>query len=226
MVSIIIPACNEGERIRSVISNLLRLPEINEIIVACNGCTDDTPEIAESMNVSVLRLKEKDKGRAVIEGFKAATSDVIGFVDADGAFDSKSVKMVLGELQGCDVVIASKWKGQSFRSVHGSTGRKFAGRIWNLLTNLLFGLNIADTQAGLKVMRKSVFDKIDTNFICTGFAFDVELLYKLKKAGGRIKEIYVPVQHSTNKSSFNILRAPGMLERILKLWLYEKIKRR
>jgi glycosyltransferase involved in cell wall biosynthesis len=230
VLSIVVPACNEEKRIKDTISDLRRVNGIKEIIVVCNGCTDRTAEMARSLKVKVMEIEEKDKGRAVLTGLSEAKSDMIGFVDADGAFTSESISRLLSKLSNNDAIIASKWKGQSFRSAHGPFGRKFASRVWNKLTKLILGLRFSDTQAGLKIIRKNAFDSIDTDFVCSGFAFDAELLYKIKKSGGKIEEVYIPVRDvktiNGKISTFSIVRAPSMFMDILRLWLREKLKGR
>ncbi len=230
MVSIVVPACNEEKRIKDTISDLKRLKAVKEVIVVCNGCTDRTSQIARTLGAKVIELPERDKGRAVLVGLSKAKSSLIGFVDADGAFTSESIRKLLSKMSNSDVVIASKWLGQNIDSVHGSFGRKIASRVWNSMTKLLLGLDFSDTQAGLKIMRKNIFDRIDADFVCTGFAFDAELLYKIKKAGGKIIEVYVPVRDvkiiNGKISTFSIVRAPAMFKGILRLWLREKLKRR
>jgi glycosyltransferase involved in cell wall biosynthesis len=228
MLSIVVPAHNEEKRIKDTVSDLRKVKGIEEIIVVCNGCTDRTAEAARSTNVKVMEIEEKDKGRAVLAGLSEANSDIIGFVDADGAFSSESISRLLSKLSNNDAVIASKWKGQSFRSAHSPFGRKFASRVWNRLTKLILGLRFSDTQAGLKILRKDAFDGIDTDFVCSGFAFDAELLYKIKKSGGSIEEVYIPARDvktiNGKISTFSIVRAPSMLMGILRLWLREKLK--
>jgi len=230
MLSLIIPACDEELRIRETIRDLQTLKD-TELIVVCNGCTDRTPDIARLLGAKVMELKERNKGHAVLAGIDAAKSnpdsDIVGFIDADGAFNSNTVRMLVREMADSDMIIASKWKGRSFSSAYGSTGRKIASRMWNWLARHLLGLDFYDTQAGLKLMRREILGKIGTDFLCTGFAFDAELLYRVKKAGGNIKEVYAPVQEIKNKgTSFSIVRTPGMLRSLLKLWLREKLKKK
>lgn len=222
-ISIILPAHNEEENIGIILKDLLSKFPYSEIIVVCNACTDATPRIVENIskvneNVKCVNLNELGKGIALIEGFKRASSECIGYIDADGAFDSNDIIKIIKELKNSDCVIASKWKGQRFSSVYGSFSRKIASRAWNFLVRIFLGLNFQDTQAGLKFFKKEVFDSIDQDFVCKGFAFDAELLYKIKNKGFRIKEVFVQAK-PTKKSTFSLKYAPEMFFGILKLWL-------
>jgi glycosyltransferase involved in cell wall biosynthesis len=218
--SIVIPAHNEESTIKNTLEDLKNIGE-TEIIVVCNGCTDGTLEEAKKVNlpnIKCLNIAEPNKGTAIIEGLKYANSSVIGFVDADGSFESKHVERLINEVNGSDCVIASKWKDKPFSSVNWPLKRKISGRIWNFFVNLLLDLGISDTQAGAKFMKKSAFNSIDKEFISGGWEMDVELLYKIKKKGYKIKEIYTPIKPIKRISTFNMIKAPGMFINLLKIW--------
>jgi len=95
-LSIIIPAYNEGlwisQTLNSYVDYFSRVnTEGLQLIVVCNGCTDDTPRIAREYCQRCPQIKAIDipervgKGRAIREGFRMADGDIIAFVDADGA---------------------------------------------------------------------------------------------------------------------------------------------
>lgn len=219
--SIIVPAYNEEKNIKEFLTEISRKFHDSEIIVVCNGCTDKTPEIVDSIklpNVKSIVLPEAGKGAAILKGFEQAKYDYLGFVDADRAFRLEDIEKIIDELNNYDSVIASKWKDQKFSSVNWPLKRKIAGRSWNFLVKHLLKLDFEDTQAGVKFLRRSVYDAIDKNFISKGFEFDIELLLKIKNNGFRIKEIYTPVQNS-KKSSFNLSHTPGMFFNLFKLML-------
>jgi len=217
--SIIVPAHNEEKNIKNFLIALSKKIKNSEIIVVCNGCTDRTVEIARNIkrkNIKQIVLREAAKGTAIIKGLRIAKGDRIGFVDADGAFSADDVARIAKE--NADCIIASKWKGRDFNSVNSSVGRKIGSRVWNFFVRNLLGLNFSDTQAGLKFFRKKVIKSIGYDFICKGFEFDVELLYKIKNSGFRIKEIYVPVK-KIGKTTFNASHAPRMFANLIRVWL-------
>lgn len=219
--SIVIPAHNEEKNIENFLLEVSKKFKDSEIIVVCNGCTDRTPEIVKGIkksNINYIVLPESGKGAAILKGFDHAKSKYIGFVDADGAFKFDDIKKIMSELKNYDCVIASKWKGQKFSSVKWPVTRKVFSRFWNFFVRHFLKLNFEDTQAGVKFLRKSVYDSIDHNFICKGFEFDIELLSKISKKGFMIKEIYTPVKNS-KKSTFSLFNTPRMFLNLLKLWL-------
>lgn len=221
-VSIIIPSHNEENVIESVIKNISKILKKEEIIVVSNGCTDNTPKIIDGLklkNVKHVEIKERiGKGGAIIEGFKRADGDIVGFLDADDAFRSEDILKIINETKHTNCVIASKWKGKKISQVDWPIRRKLFSRGWNLLIKSFLNLNFSDTQAGLKFFQRRVLNSIDLDFICKGFEFDVELLYKIKKKGFSIKEIGVSIK-SKNTSSFNLSYAPKMFFNLIILWL-------
>ncbi len=192
-VSLVIPAYNAETTIAHRIAELREELKNAEIIVVCNGCTDDTANLARNLKgVKVLEFPEKlGKGGAVAEGLKSASHEYAGFIDADMSFAAQDLKKMIAKLSVCDCVIASKWKETGFNNVKEGAKRKLYGRIWNFMVNLLFGLGVSDSQAGMKIFKKSF---LPVNFVTKGFEFDVELLYKIRKNGGKILEYGVAVR--------------------------------
>lgn len=227
-LSIVVPTYNEEKRIGKTLRNytsFFKSKKIKyELIVVCNGCRDNTIKIVKhfikkNKNVKVFDYKDKiGKGGAVLEGFKKAMGENIGFLDADDSFDLERLYgALIKNLGKYDCVIASKWKDQKFFNVTESTTKKILSRCWNLLIKVLFCLKIKDIQAGAKFLTKKALNSIDLNFICNGFEFDVELLVKLTKKGNKIKEVYIP-SHDVENSRFSFKYIPSMFFNLLKLW--------
>ena len=222
-ISLIIPAYNEEKRIKSTLHSLNKAfgNEI-DLIVVSNGSSDGTVRILnkwkeDSSNLEVLDFPEMlGKGGAILEGFKVAKKDYIGFIDADDSFDLEYIKLLIKELDYSDCVIASKWKGRKLFQVNEPFLRKILSRGWNTLVKISFSLNFDDTQAGAKFLKKEAFNKIKKNFICKDFSFDVELLYRLKKEGFKIKEYYVPSKHQEG-STFSSKHIFSMFKNFVKL---------
>ncbi len=220
-VSIVIPAQNEEKTIKQFVTRLSTAFRNSEIIVVCNGCTDNTYEVTKSIkrkNVKVLNFGKIGKGGAVYEGLKIAKKPIFGFVDSDGSFNERDIKKVLKGMKNYDVSIGSKWIGKNFFSVHWPFTRKIGSRVWNLFVRVLLGLNLSDTQAGLKIFKRTAYNSIDHNFICKGFEFDIELLDKFNRKGYKIKETFI-IPKAAEKTTFNFMKTPKMLFNLIKLKL-------
>ncbi len=219
-----IPAYNEEKRIKQTLNSIQNTlgNEIN-ILVVSNGSVDTTVSILEEWkkdhkNFDFLDFSEKlGKGGAILKGLVKVESKYVGFIDADDSFDLNTVKEIILSFGDNDVVTASKWKGRNFFQVTEPFLRKLSSRGWNLLARVLLGLKLRDTQAGAKFFKKSVFDSIDKNFICSGFSFDVELLYKFKKNNVKIKEVYVKTIHRDG-STFSLKFVFPMFKDLVRLW--------
>jgi|SRR3989344_2295677 len=222
-ISIIVPAYNEERRIETTLNSLFLAFPKEEIIVVSNGSSDNTVEILKrwkekNSNLKYLEFSEKlGKGGAIIEGLKVTKGNIVGFIDADDAFNLNYIKTSLSELIRYDCIIASKWKDRSIFQVDEPITRKILSRGWNLLARILLDLNYYDTQAGAKFFKKTVKDKIGYKFISKGFAFDVELLHEIQRNGFRIKELYVPSRFIEG-STFRLRHCKNMFKDLLKIW--------
>ncbi|MFH0831818.1 MAG: glycosyltransferase [archaeon] len=228
-ISLVIPAHNSSAVIKRSIQKyskfLSGISARYELIIVCNACSDDTEQISraeakKNKHARILAISERGKGFAVLAGFKAAKYPVIGFMDADCVFNLNSVRNMMKYLEEYDCVIASKWQGRSIFSIPEPLTRKILAVGWKALGIFFFHIRFHDTQAGCKFLSRKAFNSIDKNFICTGFDFDVELLYKLKKQGMKIKEVYVPLAKIYPFSTFRLKFVPGMFWRMLKLWAH------
>ena len=225
-LSLIIPAHNEEKRILKTLKDygeiLPKKYKDYEVIVICNGCSDNTFNIVRESyknneKLKLINIEKAGKGNAILNGFKIANKKYIGFIDADDPFESNNVVEMIDFLDEYDGVIASKWKGRRFREVPEQFSKKVLGRGWNFLTKLFLKLKFKDTQGGAKFFRKEVIDKIDKDFICDGFEFDVELLYKINKNNFRILEHYLPLNRNES-STFKFKYIFKMFNKLLKIW--------
>lgn len=233
-LSLIIPAYNEEERIGKALHNYhyhlqKYLPGAFELIAVLNGCKDKSLDIVKAFAKRYASVRYADipqaigKGGAVLHGFGMARGKIIGFLDADDAFDLMGVQMMIDQLlQGdVDCFIASKWKGVRFSAVTEPFLRKLLSRGWNTLVRILLGIPLSDTQAGAKFLRRDIFNAIGHDFICRGFDFDIELLLRVQQKGFIIKEEYVPSKHIPG-STFNLKHIPLMFKDLIKLWWLKK----
>ncbi len=225
--TLVIPAHNEEFRIKKTLESFKKaFGNKTKIFVVSNGSSDNTAKILEewkkkNKNFDFLDFPDKlGKGGAVLEGLKRVKTKKMGFMDADDAFDLDHVKKLIRLVDKYDCVIGSKWKGKNFFQVTEPGFRKLMSRGWNLLVRLLVNLNYKDTQAGAKFFTKKAFDKISKEpFICKNFSFDVELLYKFKRNGFSIREVFIPSKHREG-SSFSYKEVFPMFKNLLEVCRY------
>src|SRR5262249_51270287 len=149
-----------------------------EIVVVLNGCTDDTFGVvqkvaAEYPSVRVLLFREPiGKGGALIEGLKlSAHADLIGYVDADGATPPRAFMDLLKKIDEADCVIGSRWVPGAVIHQSQRSSRQFASRVFHFIVQILFWMNIRDTQCGAKVMKAAAVEKIHDHLTIADMAF-------------------------------------------------------
>ena len=198
---LLIPAYNEERRIEPVLRDYAvyfqkNYPGKFQLVVVLNGCKDNTLGVvqrvaAEHPAVSALNFPAAiGKGGAIIEGLKLAPlADAIGYVDADGATAPPAFHDLVKHLADADCVIGSRWIPGAVLHIEQSSKRKFASRVFHLIVDTLFWMNIRDTQCGAKVMKRHAVEKIHSSLRIADMAFDINLLYALKHAGFKVLEV-------------------------------------
>jgi glycosyltransferase involved in cell wall biosynthesis len=221
MYSIIIPAYNEADRIKSVLRSYAAELSGQEIIVVFDG-QDNTPDIVANVmkdypDISLLTFhKRLGKGGAIIEGFKVAQGDKIGFADADDSVSPENLKAMFETLGEVDGVIASRRLATSKIIKKQPFKRRFASEVFNILVRTLFGLPFNDTQCGAKVFtRRAICDIID-ELETRGFEIDVEILWRLKNKGYRVVEYPITWSHSEG-SKFKLSHSCAMFSSLIKI---------
>ncbi len=203
----VIPAYNEEDRIGPTLerySNALSaLGQPWEIIVVMDGIRDGTEGVVDRFanhGVRKLMFQEKlGKGGAVIKGLKDARYDLMGYVDADGAVSPQDIVRMVRSLDDYECVIASRWVKGS-RIVRGEPVFNIvAGRFYNFLVRSTLFLGVRDTQCGAKFLRRDIGQRVLLAVEFTNRAFELSLLYHVRKMGGRISE--VPVEWSHDQRS-------------------------
>jgi glycosyltransferase involved in cell wall biosynthesis len=224
LISVIVPAYNEEKRIERTLQDysdgLKASGRDFELIVVCDG-NDRTAGIAKPYG-KVLEFGHRlGKGGGVLEGFKAARGEVVGFTDADNSLKVDQFLRLLDEMDrtGACCVIADRKSKESMIMESQYLFRRFASEVFNfMLSRAIFGLRIRDSQCGGKVFKREYIDRVAPSMVCMGFEFDVELLWRLKNAGCDIKE--VPVVWKDDKAStFSFKYVPSMFFNLMKVRL-------
>lgn len=217
--SLVIPAYNEEHRIGQLFDNIKDFD--GELIVVCDG-DDHTSDIIErisqsrpDLNIRCLKfLHRLGKGAGVIEGLKVAQGKYVGYFDADGSTTISEMLKLFSQLVTYDGVIGSRWIDGAVLKVKQDRLRQLESRGFNLIIRLMFGLNYNDTQCGAKVFRKSAIDSVLPNMTSSGFEFDVELLWKLKRAKYNVIEFPIGWQNTGDSR----VQRRDMIKMLTGLW--------
>lgn len=200
--SLVIPAYNEEKRIGPFLDALSStLPGNWEIIIVCDG-KDRTAEIAREIlpHQTVIQFPSRlGKGGAILEGFKLAKGDIIGFVDADGAIQPNEIIKVAKEISfQYPCAIGSRWVKSAEISHPEPLFNVIAGRVFHYLTFAILGLEVKDTQCGVKFFRKDLLEEILPRVSIRNRVFDVGILYHVKLFGKLIKEVGIIWSHNSD----------------------------
>lgn len=252
---LLIPAYNEEERIGPVLRHYAGYLRAHyrgrfEIVVVLNGCRDNTLGVVEAAAADFPEIRALEyvnpigKGGALIEGLKlASTADLIGYVDADGATEPDAFLDLVRHCTEVDCAIGSRWLSGSIIQQTQSLKRRIFSRVFHAFVELLFQMHIQDTQCGAKVMRREAAQKIHPALRIADVAFDINLLYSLKRNGFSIREVptvwtdQIGSKISLNKGSLGIILSVvrlrlvyspfyGLLRpfRPLEGWIYKKLR--
>ena len=200
---LLIPAYNEEKRIEPTLRDYAQFFRGNyqgkfQLVVVLNGCRDDTLGVVnrvtkEFSEISALNFPDPiGKGGALIEGLKLApNADLIGYVDADGATGPDAFAKLVHLTAQADCVIGSRWLPGAVLHQSQTWTRRFFSRVFHAIVRLLFWrrMNFQDTQCPAKVMRRSAVEKVHSSLRIADLAFDVNLLYVLKREGFRVLEV-------------------------------------
>ena len=220
--SIVIPIFNEEEILEestNAIFSLCKRMEIDfEIIFSENGSTDKTKAIAEELTnkhpeIKIISNPEPNYGNALKTGFEIAKNDLVISFDIDyysESFLSEALKLE-SEYSG---ITASK------RLRSSEDGRRFIRRLatnfFVILLKTLFGTKLSDTH-GMKAIKKSEIEKFLPKVVSTQDIFDTELLIRIEKNGGKIKEVPAKVNEIRPSVSLIYKRIPRTLKSLIKL---------
>jgi glycosyltransferase involved in cell wall biosynthesis len=131
-------------------------------------------------------------------GIINSSGDVVCFLDGDLEISPYELNNYIKELQGCDLVIASKTHPLSVVTL--PRVRKILSRVFSIFARLVVGMNIKDTQSGLKVGNGNALRKIFNVMVVKRYAFDVEMLAIASRLNLKIKEY--PVRIVSREKSF------------------------
>jgi len=192
MISIIVPAFNEEDRIKPFLRELNDcLNDINhEIIVVDDGSIDNTGRVAKEFGAKVLSYnKNKGKGVAIKTGVRHAKGEYIIFMDADGSIHPSNIKNVVKFLERYDIVVGSKFIRGTETIIKQPVIRDITAFFFNLFVNILFHIQYSDYLCGCKGFRREAAKRIFSFLMTERWIFDVEVFLLANKFNLTIKEI-------------------------------------
>lgn len=191
-LSILMPCLNEAETLATCIRKAQQALEdlgvAGEIIVADNGSTDGSPEIAANLGARVIHVPEKGYGSALLGGIKAARGKYIIMGDADDSYDFTKLGPFLDNLRaGYDLVMGNRFKGGIAPQAMPALHRYLGNPVLTGIGRLFFHSSCGDFHCGLRGFSKAAIQRLDLR--TTGMEFASETVVKASLHGLRITEV-------------------------------------
>lgn len=205
-VSVVMPCLNEADTVAVCVQKALRaLKEYDitgEVIVADNGSTDGSAELAAASGARVVSVTERGYGHALMGGIAAARGRYVVMGDADDSYDFGEVPRFVERLrEGFDLVQGCRLPSGGGRILPGAmplSHRWLGNPLLSFLARKMFWSPVTDVYCGLRGFRKAFYESLDQH--CTGMEFATEMIIKAGFAGGKIAEVPVTLHPDGRKA--------------------------
>jgi dolichol-phosphate mannosyltransferase len=222
---VVVPTYNEAENIGQLISQILAHPRFR-VIVVDDGSPDGTgalvSDIAEDEpRVGLLgRGAKLGLGSAYLAGFRRALAEGAQFIfemDADFSHDPRYLPDLLGAAESrFDLVLGSRYVRGGGTTDWG-IGRQLISRAGNIYAGLILSLPLADSTGGFRCYRRAVLEAIDLDAVrSNGYAFQIEMAYRVHRAGFRIGE--VPIIFPDRRVGQSKMSRRIVVEALVNVW--------
>jgi glycosyltransferase involved in cell wall biosynthesis len=202
LISIVLPAKNEAAALAQLLPRLRQAQPNAEVIVVDDGSTDATASICEANGVRVVRQAySMGNGAAIKRGARAATGEILVFMDADGQHDPVLIEQVLRRLdQGFDMVVGARnWSGQA------GVSRGVANTIYNWLASRMTGFEVKDLTSGFRAVRADKFREF-LHLLPNGFSYPTTSTMAFFRSAYAVAYEPIPVAKRVGKSHIRPLR--------------------
>lgn len=191
-LSVVMPCLNEEETVETCISKARRaIEDLNlcaEIIIADNGSTDRSGELARKAGAKVVPVRSRGYGSALMGGIEAASGKYIIMGDADDSYDFGHIPRFLSALRsGADVVIGNRFKGGVQPGAMPFLHRYLGNPMLTGVGRLFFGGTCGDFCCGMRALSKEAYERMDLR--TTGMEFATEMIVKANLLGMNVVEV-------------------------------------
>lgn len=220
-VSVVMPCLNEERTLAACIARaregLARIGVEGEIIVADNGSTDRSVEIARANGARVVHVTRRGYGNAYRGGIAAARGDIIVMGDSDGTYDFARLGEVIAPLErGADLVLGSRLRGTIAPGAMPWLHRYVGNPLLSATLNLFYRTRISDTHSGFRAFRRTAYERLGLR--TTGMEFASEMLIAAARAGWRIVEVPIAYHARAGESKLRTFRDGWRHLRLLLLY--------
>jgi len=192
LVSAVMPCLNEERTIVTCVEKAFAafaaMGIAGEVVVADNGSTDRSVELATACGARVLNVAKRGYGAALSAGIEAARGDYVIMADADDSYDWSALRPFIEKLEdGNDLVIGNRFLGGIDAGAMPPLHRYFGNPVLSWLARTVHGTPIGDFHCGMRAFRRDAYPKIQMR--TCGMEFATEMIVNAVKADLRIAEI-------------------------------------
>ena len=202
MLSIILPAKNEVAALAELLPRLKQAQPDAEIIVVDDGSSDDTATCCSKNVVQVVRQPySMGNGAAIKRGARAASGEILVFMDADGQHDPALIERLLKRLgDGFDMVVGARdWSGQA------GVGRGIANTLYNWLASRMTNFPVRDLTSGFRVVKADKFREF-LHLLPNGFSYPTTITMAFFRSAYAVAYEPIPVARRIGKSHIRPVR--------------------
>ena len=201
-VSAVIPCLNEEETLAICIQKAFRgfqdLGVEGEVVVADNGSTDRSVEIARELGARVVHERRKGYGSALLRGISESKGEIIVMADADDSYDWSAIGSFVRKIrEGYDLVMGNRFKGGIQPGAMPPLHRYLGNPVLSMVARVAFRSGIGDFHCGMRAFTREAFERMHLR--TTGMEFATEMLANAAHQHLRIAEIPV-VLHRDKRS--------------------------
>jgi glycosyltransferase involved in cell wall biosynthesis len=201
-LSIVLPAKNEAAGLRTFLPDIRRHFPDAEIIIVNDGSTDDTASVGKEFGARVVtHSRSLGNGAAIKSGARAATSDVIVFMDADGQHRPQDIPLLIEKLKdGNDMVVGAR----SYGSQAGAH-RALANTLYNWLASWMVGQKVEDLTSGFRAVKARLFRRF-LYLLPNSFSYPTTITMSFFRAGFSVAYVPIHAPPRIGKSHVKLIR--------------------
>ncbi len=205
-ISVVMPCLNEedsvGICVQKAWEGIRKTGRTGEVIVADNGSTDGSVEVARAAGARIVHQPVRGYGNAYLAGFAEARGSIIVMGDADDSYDFTALQDLVAPIeQGHDYVLGSRLTGQIERGAMPWSHRYIGNPVLTSLLNVLFKLRVSDAHSGFRVFTRDALQQMDLQ--CEGMEFASEIVVKAARANLNVTEVPITYHPRIGESKLN-----------------------
>ena len=214
-IVIVIPTLNECEAIGKVLNGIKQSMEsFNYRVLVVDGRSNDgTDEIARNIGAEVIYQKGKGYGDALKTGFfyarKRLFAEIIVMLDADLTYDPKHIPELVAPIlkDEADMVVGNRFAGMQEGAM--PLVNRFGNKVLSLVAKLALGLNVYDTQSGMRAFKSKLLENM--TLVAVGMPLAMEMLAEAHSVEARICEIPISYKSRVGETKLNPIKDGGRI---------------